>query len=209
MEFDLTECAAVLERTPGVLRAMLADLPAAWTERDEGPETWSPFVIVGHLIHGERTDWIPRARIILDQGANRRFTGSYHAGDDFPATSWVADNPRALDPSAYRLAIGGHVRTPLQLRLDELNAGYELAATLDCTGGFWTTQRWHGTSLGRLIDEAGVREGARHVRVISHTGYRWSFGLERARGLLLATRVGGEPLSHGHGAPCRPVAPSC
>jgi DinB family protein len=74
MEFDLTEGAAVLERTPGVLRAMLADLPAAWTERDEGPETWSPFVILGHLIHGERTDWIPRARIILDQGANRRFT---------------------------------------------------------------------------------------------------------------------------------------
>lgn len=74
MEFDLTEGAAVLERTPGVLRAMLADLPAAWTERDEGPETWSPFVIVGHLIHGERADWIPRARIILDQGADRRFT---------------------------------------------------------------------------------------------------------------------------------------
>jgi hypothetical protein len=74
MEFDLTEGAAVLERTPGVLRAMLADLPTAWTERDEGPETWSPFVILGHLIHGERTDWIPRARIILDQGANRRFT---------------------------------------------------------------------------------------------------------------------------------------
>src|SRR4029079_15280873 len=74
MEFDLTEGAAVLERTPGVLRAMLAGLPAPWTERDEGPETWSPFVIVGHLIHGERTDWIPRARIILDQGADRRFT---------------------------------------------------------------------------------------------------------------------------------------
>jgi len=74
MEFDLTEGAAVLERTPGVLRAMLAGLPAPWTERDEGPETWSPFVIVGHLIHGERTDWIPRARIILDQGGDRRFT---------------------------------------------------------------------------------------------------------------------------------------
>src|SRR4029079_14818803 len=73
MEFDLTEGAAVLERTPGVLRAMLAGLPAPWTERDEGPETWSPYVIVGHLVHGERTDWIPRARIILTQGAQRRF----------------------------------------------------------------------------------------------------------------------------------------
>ena len=74
MDFDLTEGVAVLERTPGVLRAMLDGLPSPWIERDEGPETWSPFVIVGHLIHGERTDWIPRARIILEQGADRRFT---------------------------------------------------------------------------------------------------------------------------------------
>ena len=74
MDFDLTEGVAVLERTPGVLRAMLDGLSAPWIERDEGPETWSPFVIVGHLIHGERTDWIPRARIILEQGADRRFT---------------------------------------------------------------------------------------------------------------------------------------
>jgi len=74
VDFDLTEGVAVLERTPGVLRAMLDGLPSPWIERDEGPETWSPFVIVGHLIHGERTDWIPRARIILEQGTDRRFT---------------------------------------------------------------------------------------------------------------------------------------
>ena len=73
MDFNLTEGVSVLERTPGVLRAMLAGLPANWIERDEGPDTWSPFVIVGHLIHGERTDWISRTRIILDQGADRRF----------------------------------------------------------------------------------------------------------------------------------------
>lgn len=73
MEFQITEGVAILERTPGVLRAMLGDLPAAWIDGDEGPETWSPFVIVGHLAHGERTDWIPRARIILAQGADRRF----------------------------------------------------------------------------------------------------------------------------------------
>ena len=53
---------------------MLSGLPASWTSATEGPETWSPYDIVGHLIHGERTDWIPRARIVLDQGANRRFT---------------------------------------------------------------------------------------------------------------------------------------
>ena len=53
---------------------MLSGLPASWTSATEGPETWSPYDIVGHLIHGERTDWIPRARIVLEQGANRRFT---------------------------------------------------------------------------------------------------------------------------------------
>lgn len=73
MEFDLAQGTAVLGRTPHVLRAMLATLPSEWTDATEGPETWSPYVIVGHLIHGERTDWIPRARIILAQGTNRLF----------------------------------------------------------------------------------------------------------------------------------------
>ena len=73
MELDLEHGIAVLERTPMVLRAMLSGLPTAWTNATEGPETWSPYVIVGHLIHGERTDWIERARIILAQGENRRF----------------------------------------------------------------------------------------------------------------------------------------
>ena len=90
--------------------------------------------------------------------------------------------------------------------LAELDAGDELVATLDCTGGFYTTQRWRGSSLGRVLDAAGVAAGARHVRVISHTGYRWSFSLDEARGMLLATATD-RPLSHGHGAPCRLVAP--
>jgi hypothetical protein len=73
MEFDPTTGIAVLERTPQVLRAMLDGLPPAWIDATEGPDTWSPYDVVGHLIHGERTDWIPRARIILAQGAERRF----------------------------------------------------------------------------------------------------------------------------------------
>src|SRR3954466_1335923 len=73
MRFDLAASIAVLERTPLALRAMLDGLPASWIDATEGPDTWSPYVIVGHLIHGERTDWIPRARIILAQG-ERRFT---------------------------------------------------------------------------------------------------------------------------------------
>lgn len=74
MTFQVDDGMLVLERTPHALRAMLAGLPTAWVDATEGPETWSPYVVVGHLIHGERTDWIPRTRIILDQGADRRFT---------------------------------------------------------------------------------------------------------------------------------------
>jgi len=71
--FALDEGIPVLERTPTVLRALLSGLPSPWIECNEGPDTFSPFDNVGHLIHGERTDWIPRARIILAQGVNRTF----------------------------------------------------------------------------------------------------------------------------------------
>ena len=74
MDFDIAQSIAVLERTPSTLRAMLAGLGPEWLEATEGPETWSPYIIVGHLIHAERTDWIPRAQLILAQGTNRRFT---------------------------------------------------------------------------------------------------------------------------------------
>lgn len=63
----------MLERTPTVLRAMLAGLPSQWIDTTEGPDTWSPYVIVGHLVHGERADWVVRARIILEQGEQRTF----------------------------------------------------------------------------------------------------------------------------------------
>ena len=73
MDFVLDAGIAILERTPGVLRAMLDGLSPVWTDATEGPDTWSPYIIVGHLIHGERTDWIPRAQIILAKGEQRRF----------------------------------------------------------------------------------------------------------------------------------------
>jgi uncharacterized damage-inducible protein DinB len=74
MDFELPAGIAILERTPHTFRALLAGLPAAWTDGNEGAETWSPFDIVGHLVHGERTDWIPRAQLILAQGPQRQFT---------------------------------------------------------------------------------------------------------------------------------------
>ena len=145
------------------------------------------------------------------KGARRRFTGSYEAGsfagNAFPSTSWVADNPAAIDPTSYRLRVEGLVAHPLAISLGELAAADELVATLDCTGGFYSTQRWRGVRLGWLLDLAGADPGARHVTVGSVTGYRWSFGIQDARGLLLATHVTGAPLSHEHGAPVRLVAP--
>lgn len=73
MSFDLAHSIDLLDRTPGLLRAWLGDLAEPWTECTEGPDTWSPFDIVGHLVHGERTDWIPRTKIILSGDENRRF----------------------------------------------------------------------------------------------------------------------------------------
>jgi hypothetical protein len=73
MNFDLRDGIEVLERTPAVLTSLLGGLPSDWTSPNEGPETWSPFDIVGHLIHAEETDWMVRTRIILSTAAERRF----------------------------------------------------------------------------------------------------------------------------------------
>ncbi len=73
MSFDLAETLDLLERTPRVLDALLRGTSAAWHARDEGPETWSAIAVVGHLIHGEETDWVPRARIVLGPGESRPF----------------------------------------------------------------------------------------------------------------------------------------
>jgi len=73
MVFELFRATEVLGRTPAVLRALLQGIDARWTQATEGPETFSPFDVVGHLIDGEETDWIPRARIILGRGPSPTF----------------------------------------------------------------------------------------------------------------------------------------
>lgn len=73
MKFDLALACAILERTPAVLDCFLRGLPPAWTAADEGAESWSPFDVVGHLIDGEETDWIPRVKIILSHSPGRQF----------------------------------------------------------------------------------------------------------------------------------------
>jgi hypothetical protein len=136
-------------------------------------------------------------------GAARRFTGSYEAGsfqpDQMPVSSWMFDAIPQIDGSAWRLRAGGR-----EWSYDEMLAFDDsLTATLDCTGGFFSTQEWSGARLDRLIGKA---DGA-SIRVVSSTGYDRRFPVDRASSLLLATRFGGSPLDAGHGFPARLIVP--
>ena len=73
LHFEVADATEILERTPQVLRAFLSGLSDGWLTATEGPDTWSPYDIVGHLIHGEEADWIGRARMILEHGETRTF----------------------------------------------------------------------------------------------------------------------------------------
>ena len=74
MTFDLNKSISILENTPMVLKSLLSGLSEDWTHVNEGPETWSPFDVVGHLVHGEKTDWIPRIFIIMNDSEEKTFT---------------------------------------------------------------------------------------------------------------------------------------
>ena len=136
-------------------------------------------------------------------GAARRYTGSYEAGSFqpgiMPVSSWLFDAIPSVDQAAWRLRAGGR-----KWSYDELSAFDDrLTATLDCTGGFYSTQEWAGARLDRLI---GNPAGG-SIRVVSSTGYDRRFSVERAGALLLATRAGGRPLDPGHGFPARLIVP--
>jgi len=145
-------------------------------------------------------------------GSARRFTGSYEVGSftgQFPATSWIADRPEPLSPDRWRLTVAGAVDNPRALSYEQLLSlpVVERIATLDCTGGFFTTQRWRGIPLAALLDNAGPWDEARSVTVRSVTGYSRRFTLREARDCLLATHIDADPLTHGHGFPLRLVVP--
>ena len=149
---------------------------------------------------------------VLDlPGENRRFTGSYERssfeGNAFPTTSWLNDNPAPVNGDSWRLRVSGHVRRDLALKMADLTSSRErVTAVLDCTGGWHSTQEWEGVSLKEVLQSAGVEPGAGSVTVRSVTGYQRRFSMKEAGDYLLATHVGGEPISHGHGFPLRLVA---
>jgi hypothetical protein len=122
MEHRLDYTLALLSRTPASLNALLRGFPSSWTQANEGENTWSAFDIVGHLIHCERTDWMPRAKIILQSGETRAFDPFDRRGhvheiqgksmddllDDF--ARWRSENLaelRGLNLNSEQLALRG------------------------------------------------------------------------------------------------------
>jgi len=117
MEFELDKARELLRRTPGTLNALLSDLPDDWVLANEGPETFSPYDVIGHLIEGEENDWIPRARIILEHGEARPF----EKFDRFA----MYEKSKGKSP-AELLARFEEVRGESLRQLDELNLTPEL-----------------------------------------------------------------------------------
>jgi hypothetical protein len=141
-------------------------------------------------------------------GRARRFTGSFERGSfdpaSMPATQWLDDRPPGLEPTAWRLAAFEHGAPVGTWSVDDLAGRAEaVEATLDCTGGWYATQRWDGVRLDVLL---GPIEG-RSIAVRSATGYVRHFPAADATRLWLAVGASGQPLSPGHGAPVRLVAP--
>lgn len=117
MKLELEHARNILQRTPSTLNLLLQDLPEPWLMTNEGPDTWSPYDVVGHLLHGEETDWIPRARMILEDGESRAFT-PFNREAMFEASKGNSIR-ELLDTFAY-------LRAESLRQLDELNLTPEL-----------------------------------------------------------------------------------
>jgi hypothetical protein len=146
-------------------------------------------------------------RLLNLPGARRRLTGSYESGSLQPAllpvTQWMFDAVPAIDAASWRLTVraGNAVRQWTYAEL--LQFDDRVQATLDCTGGFYSTQDWSGVWLSKLL----TPNSQTSVHVRSLTGYDRRFAIEEAGRLLIATGLGGMPLDAGHGFPVRIVAP--
>ena len=147
-------------------------------------------------------------RLLGLPGTRRRFTGSYETAsfrpETMPTTSWLLDGVPTVDPDRWRLSItDGHGHR--ELSLAQLTAYHTtVRATLDCTSGWYSHQDWTGVPLATLLHR---NENAQSVYVHAVTGYWVRFPIRDTDRLLLATQVGGAPLSADHGFPLRIVAP--
>jgi DMSO/TMAO reductase YedYZ molybdopterin-dependent catalytic subunit len=147
-------------------------------------------------------------RVLGLPGARRRFTGSYETAsfrpEAMPSTSWLLDAVPNVDPDRWRLTVTDG-QGPRELTLAQLTAyGTQMRATLDCTSGWYSHQDWTGVPLRTLVHRG---PGAQSVYVHSVTGYWVRLPIHNLDRLLLATQVGGAPLSADHGFPVRLVVP--
>ena len=141
--------------------------------------------------------------------SDRRFTGSHpEDGPDFPVTMWLNDRTQHVEGEQWRLRVGGHVERAYELDYEELQTWHsQLTATLDCTGGWYTTREWEGVPVSELLARAHPKPGAGSITIRSRSGYYRRYSMDEAGRALLASRVGGAPLSPGHGFPARMVEP--
>jgi DMSO/TMAO reductase YedYZ molybdopterin-dependent catalytic subunit len=169
------------------------------------------------LVGAGAAGWLVAQRISEARAAPaspRRFTGSAEqasfAGNAFPITNSGGEGQITLDRATWFLAVHGAVTHPYKVGYATLATlpQSELIATIDCTTGWYSTQRWAGVPLQTLLDQAGLQAGAGLVRLRGVSGYFGDFTLPEAGQVLLATHVSGQVLEHWHGYPVRAVAPS-
>jgi hypothetical protein len=118
MQNNLEQTISLLARTPATLNALLRDLPESWTHRNEGENTWNPSEIVGHLVHAEKADWLPRVRMILDFGETRAFEAFNRTG--FRDLTLDMSLPQLLDEFARLRSENLDALRALNLQPDDL-----------------------------------------------------------------------------------------
>ncbi len=151
--FELQRAQEVLRRTPATLAAMLGGISATWYDATEGGESWSPYVIVGHLIHGERADWLPRAQMILEQGLTRTFE-PYDRFAQFRESEGKSLDALLAEFAELRIAnlatLGAMAITPAQLERRGMHPAFGevmLSQLLSC---------WVAHDLGHIAQMARV-----------------------------------------------------
>jgi len=154
------------------------------------------------------------SKVLQNDESPRRFTGSREDGSftglDYPVTSGADQGKIRLKPETWNLSVRGEVKSPLTLTYANVLAlsSAEVTATLDCTGGWYTTQVWQGIRLVDLLSQAGVDHEMVVIVLKDVSGYTAHFTPAEFQEILLATHVGSQVLDHSHGYPLRAVVPS-